>query len=165
MLSRFPLTDGGLRAGPGGWHPAWHVEVGVPGVPLQVLNVHLRSLFSADSGVIQSYLSTSDDHLLEIDDFEAQCDTALSNIVLGDFNEDPDGDAVGFLEARGFDNALPAFHPGQPTWRYRSVGSQLELTLDHILYDESLRPLNAWVELMGRSDHLPVLVHFEPRVW
>lgn len=165
VLSRFPLTDLGIRPGPGGWHPAWHVEVEAPGLRLQLLNLHLRSLFSADSGILRSYLDTDRDHLRQIKDFSAEFDTEHSNIVLGDFNEGPDGPAIAYLEARGFSNLLPAFHPGQPTWRFRSVGGQFETTFDHILYDESLRPLNAWVEPRGSSDHLPVLGHFEPRHW
>lgn len=165
VLSRFPLADRGLLAGPGGWHPAWHVEVETPGVRVQLLNLHLRSLFSADSGVLQSYLDTDRDHLREISAFAPACDTALSNIVLGDFNEGPDGEAIAYLEGQGFENALPAFRPGQPTWRFRSVGNQFETTFDHILYDETLRPLNAWVEWKGKSDHLPVFAHFEPFTW
>lgn len=161
VLSRFPLVDRGIRPGPGGWHPAWHVDVDIPGVRLQVLNVHLRSLLSGNSGALQSYLSTSEDHVREIADFSDECEDEASNIVVGDFNEGPDGEAVAYLESLGFDNALPAFHPGQPTWRFRSVGGQLETTIDHILYDDSLTALNSWVELRGRSDHLPVLAHFE----
>jgi endonuclease/exonuclease/phosphatase (EEP) superfamily protein YafD len=41
----------------------------------------------------------------------------------------------------------------------------LEDTVDHILYDGTLRPLDSWVEVKGRSDHLPVLAHFEPLAW
>lgn len=165
VLSRYELVDNGIHGGPGGWHPAWHVEVDVPGMRLQVLNVHLRSLLSGDSGALASYLNTDTDHRLEIDAFESQCDSELSNLVVGDFNEGPDGDAVKHLTGLGFDNVLPAFHPGQPTWRYRSVAGQLEKTFDHILYDDTLRPLNAWVRVKGRSDHLPVLAQFEARSW
>jgi endonuclease/exonuclease/phosphatase (EEP) superfamily protein YafD len=165
VISRYELVDRGLHPSPGGWHPAWHVDVDVPGIPLQLLNVHLRSLLTGNSGALQSYSSTEADHVLEIDDLSSQCETGRSNLVVGDFNEGPDGDAVGVLEGEGYANALPAFHPGQPTWRYRSVAGQLEETVDHILYDETLRPLNAWVEGKGRSDHLPVLAHFEPRFW
>jgi endonuclease/exonuclease/phosphatase (EEP) superfamily protein YafD len=165
VISRYELVDRGIHPGPGGWHPAWHVDVDVPGIPLQLLNVHLRSLLSGNSGALQSYLSTGSDHVLEIDDLSARCDAGLSNLVVGDFNEGPGGDAVGFLESEGYANVLPAFHPGQPTWRYRSVAGQLEESVDHILYDETLRPLDAWVEVKGRSDHLPVLAHFEARSW
>lgn len=165
VLSRYELVDRGIHPGPGGWHPAWHVDVAIPGVSLQLLNVHLRSLFTGNSGKLESYLDTASDHLLEIEDFALQCDGAQSNIVVGDFNEGGDGEAVAFLEREGFDNVLPQFHPGQPTWRYRSVAGQLEASVDHILYDGSLRPLDSWVEVKGRSDHLPVLAHFEPLAW
>lgn len=163
VLSHFPLTDGGLRLAPEGWHPAWHIEVDTAGGPLQLLNVHLRSLFSADSGPVDSFLSAEEDHLREIRDFVAGCDEDEPTIVLGDFNEGIDGRAVRFLEESGFLNVLPAFRPGQPTWYFPSVGDQLEETIDHILIDDSLVPLNAWVERRGRSDHLPVVAHVEPR--
>jgi endonuclease/exonuclease/phosphatase (EEP) superfamily protein YafD len=165
ILSRYELLDNGIHEGPGGWHPAWHVEVAVPGVRLQLLNVHLRSLLTGNSGALESLLNTDTDHLLEIDDFASRCDSGLSNLVVGDFNEGPDGDAVKYLARLGYGNVLPAFHPGQPTWRYRSVAGQLGDTVDHILYDDTLRPLNSWVKVKGRSDHLPVLAHFEARSW
>ena len=165
VLSRFPLTDGGLDLAPEDWHPAWHVQVASPAGPLQLLNIHLRSLFSADPGPIQSYLNTDEDHLTEMRVFSGECASGMSSIVLGDFNEGVDGPAIQFLEDAGFLNLLPAFRPGQPTWHYRSVGGQFGETLDHILIDGSLRPLNAWVEPHGQSDHFPVIAHLEPRTW
>ena len=86
---------------------------------------------------------------------------AVSVKVLGDFNEEEDGAAVRFLELRGFVNALPLFHPGQGTWRYRSIANQLDRALDHIFYGPGLTPLNAWVHRAGNSDHLPVIAHLE----
>jgi len=165
VLSRYPLTDDGLRPGPHGWHPAWHVRVDVPGVPVELLDVHLRSLLTGEHGALRSILDTPSDHLAEIQGFTTDFESGISNLVLGDFNEDSDGEAVNYLEQNGFVNILPQFHPGQPTWRYPSVGDQLELSVDHILYDDTLRPLDAWVEVEGRSDHLPVLAHFEARAW
>jgi endonuclease/exonuclease/phosphatase family metal-dependent hydrolase len=164
-LSRFPLTDLGVHAGPGDWHPAWHFLADSPAGTLQVLNVHLRSLLSGGSNPVASYLSTGGDHAQEIRSFIQACEGDLSTLVVGDFNEDPDGSAVRYLERQGFQNVLPRYHPGQPTWRYKSVSNQLSKTFDHILFDSSLRPLNAWVESQGASDHLPVAAHFEPYVW
>jgi endonuclease/exonuclease/phosphatase family metal-dependent hydrolase len=161
VLSRFPLVDRGLLPGPGGWHPAWHVEVQASMGQLQLLNVHLRSLFSGNSDPINSLLNTDDDHLRQFESFSGACDNSSSTIVLGDFNEGVDGVAVQYLEQRGFLNVLPAFRPGQPTWGIRSVGNQLEETIDHILVDGTLRPLDAWVERRGESDHLPVIAHLE----
>jgi endonuclease/exonuclease/phosphatase family metal-dependent hydrolase len=164
-LSRFPLTDDGLRTVPEGWHPAWHLEAETPAGRVQILNVHLRSLFSADTGPLRSYLSTGEDHLAEIEAFSNDCETEVPTIVLGDFNEGVNGDAVNFLEERGYLNLLPAFRPGQPTWGFRSVADQLSETIDHILINDALVPLDAWVKRHGHSDHMPVFAHVQPRVW
>jgi vancomycin resistance protein VanJ len=164
-LSRFPLVDLGLRAAPQGWHPSWHLEVASPAGPIQLLNVHLRSLFSGDSNPVTSFFRTDSDHLQQIELFSNECEADVPTIALGDFNEDVDGEAIGFLEERGFYNLLPAFHPGQPTWGVRSVGNQLGATIDHILVNDHLVPLDAWVRRLGRSDHMPVIAHLEPSTW
>jgi endonuclease/exonuclease/phosphatase family metal-dependent hydrolase len=164
-LSRFPLIDHGLRPAPEDWHPAWHLEADTPAGPVQILDVHLRSLFSGDPNPVNSYLSTGADHLTEMELFSDWCEQSIATIVLGDFNESPDGPAVNYLEGRGFFNLLPAFRPGQPTWRFRSTGDQFSETFDHILINAALIPLNAWVQRRGKSDHMPVLAHLEPSSW
>jgi endonuclease/exonuclease/phosphatase family metal-dependent hydrolase len=165
ILSRFPIEDRGLLLAPAGWHPAWRVDAQTPGGLVQLLNIHLRSQFSADTGLLNSYLATDTDHLTEMRMFAQHCDDSLPAIVLGDFNEGVNGKAVQFLEQEGFRNMLPSFHPGQPTWRFPAVGGQLQKTYDHILVDDFLQPLNAWVETRGLSDHLPVIAHVQPATW
>jgi endonuclease/exonuclease/phosphatase family metal-dependent hydrolase len=165
VLSRFPLSDRGLRPDPRGWHPSWHLEVQSPAGPVQLLNVHLRSLFGAGPDPLRAYLRSDEDHLDQIRVFSDVCEGDVPTIVLGDFNEGVEGRAIRFLEDRGFSNLLPAYHPGQPTWGFRSVGNQLGETLDHILISDHLVPLDAWVKPLGKSDHLPVLAHVEPRSW
>jgi endonuclease/exonuclease/phosphatase family metal-dependent hydrolase len=164
-LSRFPLLDRGLRPDPNGGHPSWHLEVESPAGSIQLLNIHLRSLFGAGPDPVRSYLRSDGDHLAQIEAFADVCDADVPTIVLGDFNEGVEGRAVRFLEARGFSNLLPAYHPGQPTWGFRSVGNQFGETLDHILISDALVPLDAWVKRLGESDHLPVFAHVEPRAW
>jgi endonuclease/exonuclease/phosphatase family metal-dependent hydrolase len=129
------------------------------------LNVHLRSLFGAGPDPVRAYLRSDEDHLDQIRVFSDVCDNDVPTIVLGDFNEGVDGRAIRFLEGRGFSNLLPSYHPGQPTWRFRSVGNQFGETLDHILISDQLVSLDAWVKRVGESDHLPVLAHVEPRSW
>jgi endonuclease/exonuclease/phosphatase family metal-dependent hydrolase len=163
MLSRYPLEDHGIMPFHGDWHPGWLVEVDTPGGHIQVLNVHLRSLFNGDRDWVSNYLSTSNDHLLELDSFMSKRATSLPTVVVGDFNESPDGDAVHTLEADGFRNALPLFHPGQYTWQGASVAKALEMTIDHVLFDRSFEPLNARVYRWGNSDHLPVVADLEMR--
>jgi endonuclease/exonuclease/phosphatase family metal-dependent hydrolase len=161
ILSRFPLEDRGVLPGPNGWHPAWHVLVDSPVGPVQLLNVHLRSYFNGTSNTVESYLTVGDDHLESIEYFTEECDPDGVNVVLGDFNEDEDGPAVRYLEERGYEDALPLYHPGQGTWRHASLAGQLTKALDHIVFDGRLRPLNAWVEVAGNSDHIPVIAHLE----
>jgi endonuclease/exonuclease/phosphatase family metal-dependent hydrolase len=161
VLSKFPVADSGWHPGPSGWHPAWHVMVDTPSGKLQVLNLHLRSKHTGNGNVVESYLSSSDDHLYEIELFVKECSTGLPTIVLGDFNEGLGGVAVRYLEDRGYRNALPLYRPGQHTWQGSSVANQFTQTLDHVLFDGSFEPLNAWVSNVGGSDHLPVVVHLE----
>lgn len=161
VLSKYPLVDRGLLLGPGDWHPAWHVVVHTPMGPVQLLDVHLRPMFSGGGGAAKSYLTAGDDHQSQVELYTDDC-TDLPTLILGDFNESPDGDAVKWLEGQGFRNALPLFHPGQETWRFRSVGNQLGETIDHIMFDDAFEPLNAYVEVQGDSDHIPVVAHFEP---
>jgi endonuclease/exonuclease/phosphatase family metal-dependent hydrolase len=160
FLSRFPLRDLGFLEEVHGWHPAWHAEADTSMGPVQLLNVHLRSMFTGRSNVVTAYFSRSGDHVEEMHDFAEACEQHLPTLILGDFNEEPDGAALAYLGSRGFQNALPLFHPGQPTW-HEPPAWQLEQTIDHILFDASFTPLNAWVEDSGNSDHLPVLLHVE----
>ncbi|HEX7670751.1 MAG TPA: endonuclease/exonuclease/phosphatase family protein, partial [Polyangiaceae bacterium] len=162
VLSKFPIEDLGFLLEVHGWHPAWHVQIDMPMGPVQMLDTHLRSLFRGESNALSSYLSTSDDHLGEIEGFTAFCKPGQPTLVLGDFNESPDGEAVGYLEAppRGFQNALPLYHPGQPTW-HDPPAWQMEETIDHIFFNSQFDSLNSWVLNGGNSDHLPVLAHLE----
>lgn len=161
FLSRFPLEDGGVLPAPEDWHPAWRVTAQTPAGPIQILNVHLRALFDASGNPLSSYLATGDDHAQEIELFLASCEPDVPLVVLGDFNEGTGGAAIRHLEQRGYRNALPLYHPGQPTWHAKSVANQLTLTIDHVLFDDAFAPLNAYVLDAGRSDHLPVVAHLE----
>ena len=130
VLSRFPIVDLGFHPGPNDWHPAWHVGVETPAGPMQLLNVHLRSPLTGRDSALDAFLETNEDHRLSIEQFREECDGDLPTVVLGDFNEGVDGEAVGFLEDIGYRNALPLYRPGQGTWRYRSIGGQFDGTYD-----------------------------------
>ncbi len=161
VLSEYPVEDRGFRVGPGEWHPAWHVVVHTPMGPVQLLNVHLRPLFSGGGDPVRSYLTSDEDHREQIEHYADDCNEALPTIVLGDFNEGPEGGAVRWLEARDYRNALPLFHPGQETYFFAGIGGQLAETVDHVMFGPTFEPLNAWVERRGGSDHIPVVAHLE----
>jgi endonuclease/exonuclease/phosphatase family metal-dependent hydrolase len=164
FLSRFPLADLGIHEEIHGWHPAWHARVDLEMGPVQVLNVHLRSMFTGRANAVAAYFATSTDHLQEIQAHSAYSEEHYPTLVVGDFNEEPDGSAVAYLQSLGFQNALPLYHPGQATW-HDTPSWQMEQTIDHILFDGSFTPLNSWVQNLGASDHLPVLAHFQAARW
>ena len=159
ILSRYPLSDGARIDG--GRHPAYRVVAHTPLGRVQIVSVHLRPVFSGRGDPVSSWAGLPDDHVVQIRDVLRDSDGELPTVVLGDFNEGPDGAAIAWLERRGFRNALPAFRPGQPTWRHPSPGGQLDATIDHVLFDDRLVALDAWTERRGRSDHLPVIARFE----
>lgn len=163
VLSRFPLEEGTVIPGEEGRHPALRIVVHARGTPVQLLLVHLRPVFSGRGDPVSSWARVSEDHVAEIRRLMRALDGTVPTLVLGDFNEEPGGGALSWLGRAGFRNALPLFHPGQPTWRMPSPMSQLEATVDHILFDRSFVPLDARVVRGGRSDHLPVVARFEVR--
>ncbi len=161
ILSHFPLEDRGVIPVPGDLHPGWVVHVETPAGRVQLVAVHLRSLFNGTRDWISNYFATGSDHIAETRLFMDHATPEMPTIVAGDFNESPDGKAVKLLEGRGFTNVLPMFKPGQYTWYGKALG--LDMTIDHVMIDGTFDALNAWVERRGRSDHLPVVVHLEVR--
>lgn len=161
MLSHFPLEDRGVIPVPGDLHPGWVVDVASPGGHVQVVGVHLRSLFNGTRDWVSNYFATGSDHVFETRLFMDHAHPEIPTIVMGDFNESPDGDAVQLLEGRGFTNVLPMFKPGQFTWQGKAIG--LDMTIDHVMIDRSFDALDAWTERRGKSDHLPVIAHVELR--
>jgi vancomycin resistance protein VanJ len=162
VLSRFPLEDHGVVPIEGDLHPGWvvHAIAPDPGVRMQLVVVHLRSLFNGSRDWISNYFASDRDHVREMHVFMGRAQPELPTIVLGDFNESPDGDAVRLLEGRGYRNALPAFRPGQYTWKGASIGH--DMVIDHILVPTpSFDLLDAWVGRRGGSDHLPVVARIE----
>lgn len=161
VLSRYPVVDRGHHRGPHGWHPAWHVEVDSPSGPIQILLVHLRAKLSGRGSDLSALWNVSTDHLEEIDRFMRWSVPDQPTLVVGDFNEEANGAAIRWLEARGYENALPLFRPGTPTWRHPLLAWELHQTLDHILFDRAFVPLDARVIQAGHSDHLPVVARLQ----
>ncbi len=122
----------------------------------QILNVHLRPAWNG--GWIKGFLTTPPLRLREI---EAYWKTIanLPTIVAGDFNEDPTGLAVSFLEGKGLTRAATT---GPTTWRYEHVEGKtyelLKMNIDHVMTDARLISRDAHVIDAGASDHRPVVV-------
>ena len=66
-----------------------------------------------------------------------------------------------WLEARGYENALPLFHPDEHTWRHPLLVWEFHQMLDHVLFDRAFVPLDARVIHAGHSDHLPIVAQLQ----
>jgi len=162
VLSKLPFTDADyLEPPPGGWFPAWRVVLETALGPVQVLQVHLRPPISDSGSLLKGYFTTSGVRTQSIERFTEALDESVPTLVVGDFNEDEDGDAVKLLLERGMGTALLEFAPDATTWRWDTAVGRISWALDHIVYDPRLTPLSAQVLERGRSDHLPVVAVFE----
>lgn len=160
VLSRYPVQSVADIASDTGWFDAWLVVCDTPAGPVQLLNVHLRPPVSDSGSWVSGYLTTGDDRRAEIERFCAHLSPDLPAIVLGDFNEGDDGDALRWLADQGYTDALREFDRDTHTWAWRTSVTELRRRLDHVAYDARLRCYRAWVERAGGSDHFPVLATF-----
>jgi len=168
VLSKKRLVSREVYPGEAGGHPTWSLYAETNAGWLSILNVHLRSLYAAKKGLVQDYLSWGSDHVTQLESVVSRVGSSaptepLPRMVLGDFNEGDNGDAVAYLATIGLTDVLPLFRPGQFTWRHPSLAGEFNEALDHVLFDEWLEPLNAYVVNQGNSDHIPVVAHFEAK--
>jgi endonuclease/exonuclease/phosphatase (EEP) superfamily protein YafD len=158
VLSRLAVRSADLLRPEGeGWFPAWRLVLDAPFGPLQVLVVHLRPPVSDGGSFVSGHFTTPKIREQEIAAFTRALAPDLPTLVVGDFNEEEDGRAIGFLAGLGMRSALPEFAPKQHTWRWPTIVGTLERRLDHIVYDKRLEPLAVEVIEAGRSDHFPVV--------
>jgi endonuclease/exonuclease/phosphatase (EEP) superfamily protein YafD len=161
LLSKYPVVSLEHLPSVGGFFFAWRVVLDTKLGRIQVLNVHLRPPMSDGGSWIVGFFSTRDDRLREIQHHAERLDRELPTLVVGDFNEEGDGKAVGFLVERGFADAI-AQHAGKtPTWQWPVGSMTLRFQLDHILYDAHFIAVRAAVVEAGRSDHKPIWADFE----
>jgi endonuclease/exonuclease/phosphatase (EEP) superfamily protein YafD len=161
VLSRLPVQSIDFLAPEGdGWFPAARVIVRAPFGPVQILSVHLRPPFSDGGSFVVGYFSTPSVRRQEIERFVRQLTPSLATLVVGDFNEEPDGGVTEYLTGRGMQSALPLFAPETPTWRWTTSVGTFRRQLDHIVHDRRLQPVSVQVLSAGRSDHMPVLAVF-----
>jgi endonuclease/exonuclease/phosphatase (EEP) superfamily protein YafD len=162
VLSRFPIESITELPTFGGFFFAWRVVIKSNLGRIQVLNVHLRPPMSDGGSWVVGYFSTRENRLEEIEHHLAALDPKLPTLIVGDFNEETDGLAMGRLAQLGYGNATAQFNPKKPTWRWQlSSGVTLRFQLDHILHDAHFVPVASQIVPAGNSDHVPIWTDFE----
>lgn len=161
LLSKYPVVALQHLDSHGGFFFAWRVVLDTKLGRIQVLNVHLRPPMSDGGSWVVGFFSTRDDRLREIQYHVEALDPRLPTLIVGDFNEEGDGRAIGFLRDRGYADAI-AQHAGTTrTWEWPVGSLTLRFQLDHILHDAHFIPVRGAVVEAGRSDHKPIWVDFE----
>lgn len=157
ILSRHPIVEAQWIDSQLGWFPAWRFVVDAPIGEVQLLDVHLRPPVSDSGSWVSGYVSTGPFRRREIEAFWASVRTDLPTIVAGDFNENERGDAIEFLETRGFTSVLPQFEASATTWEWPLPLATLRARLDHIVVGPGFEAHAAAVIEAGSSDHFPVV--------
>jgi endonuclease/exonuclease/phosphatase (EEP) superfamily protein YafD len=167
VLSKLPIVREEVWPGPpgtGAWFPASRLVVASPLGELQVLNVHLRPALDRGSWV-RGFLTTPAVRRKEIEAHWQHLARDLPTIVAGDFNEDPNGRAVVYLESQGMTRVATA---GPSTWHFETTRrgrafDLLRMDIDHVMIDRRLIATDGRVLDRGASDHRPVVVEIAGR--
>lgn len=164
VLSKLPIKTEDYFNGPqGSWFPAGRLVVEAAFGALQILNVHLRPAVEGGNW-IKGFMSTPPIRKREIESYWKQLATDLPTVIAGDFNEDPTGLAVAFLEGQGLARCTTS---GPTTWHYQTTtngktSDVLKMDIDHVLTDKRLETSDGHVIDVGGSDHRPVIVTIKP---
>jgi endonuclease/exonuclease/phosphatase (EEP) superfamily protein YafD len=164
VCSRHPVEQDRLLASKVGWFPAQRVRVQAPSGPVEILNVHLRPAVAGPANWMDVHRATRPDRKIEIEAYLADLPDGAAALVVGDFNELPEGDLFRSLAAAGFESALPRAGEHRATWRWEGTEPLLEAQLDHVAYTStSFDLVSAKVLEGGNSDHVPVVVTLRRR--
>ena len=162
VFSRWPVRDVARATPPAGWFFGWVLLAETPAGEVQLLSVHLKPSLSDTGGVsLSAYFSSSGRRLKEVQFLHGLLARGKPTLVMGDFNEDDGGDAVEWLVAQGFTDALREFDPKSTTWRWPTLLWTFTDRFDHLLYSPELFCCRAAVVKAGASDHFPVTGVFE----
>jgi len=156
VLSRFPIVSIDEVPSVAGPFYAWRIVLDAPGGRVQILDVHLHPPISDGGSWVVGYWSTRDRRERELAWHLAKLDAALPTIVVGDFNEEPDGRALRYAIDRGYTDAIAQFAGARRTWEWPVGRLTLRFQLDHVLYDRRFVATAGDIVEAGRSDHKPV---------
>lgn len=164
VLSKSSITSEETLPSPEkGWFFAGRLVVDSPIGKVQILNVHLRPAIDNGSW-IKGFFTTRAIRRKEIESYWKKIAHDVPTIIAGDFNEDPTGSAIAFLEGQGLTRADLS---GPTTWHYEidhrgKKADVLKLNIDHVMVDKNLSTKDGTVLDAGASDHRPVVVTIEP---
>ena len=161
VLSKAPIVSIDELPTHGGMFFAWRVVLDTQLGRIQVFNFHLRPPMSDGGSWVVGFFSTRKDRLQEVEYHLEALDRRLPALIVGDFNEEGDGLAMGYLRDHGFADAVAEHNGATRTWEWPVGSITLRLQLDHLLHDDHFIAVTSRIVEAGRSDHKPVWADFE----
>lgn len=163
VCAKGPIVVDETIESPVDWFPAQRVVVEVAGMPLQLLNVHLRPALSGpgrDGDTWQAAnVATRAIRKKEIDAYLGELKAGVRTLIVGDYNELTGGDLFQSLSASGFASALERSGEKASTWRWLERPDELNAQIDHLAFRSTdFELVSARVAPGGNSDHLPIVV-------
>jgi endonuclease/exonuclease/phosphatase family metal-dependent hydrolase len=164
VLSRYPLQTLFYEQAPASWFNAWGFVVDSPAGKIKCLNLHLRPVTGGGGGPWKylNYFRLGSIHAREVEYLYQKLESfdpenKLPTLILGDFNEADDGNAIQFLKDRGLLNAVEPFDAKSYTWHSRIYGIAMWARPDHVLHSSHFRNVDAGILKEGESDHRAVM--------
>ncbi len=157
-LSKYPILNTCLIKNDPGWFPARVITIKKDQDTIQLLNTHLKPKLS-HKGLIgwNAYFNADEIHIKELTQFISHLNPNLPTIILGDFNENDNGNMMKWLKKEmNFQDALSQFNTRSKTWRFILLRGRF----DHLTFNNLLTCTNATVFKLGKSDHFPVFGEF-----
>jgi endonuclease/exonuclease/phosphatase family metal-dependent hydrolase len=164
VFSKKKITEAKYIPSKAGWFAGWILDAESEIGNIQILNLHLKPITrekgKLDANAFKAVLKV---HLGEVKEFFRHMKKDAPSIVLGDFNEGDNGDAVKWIREKGYTDALGEYDRKTHTWEWDVKGFTYKERLDHILYSKHFDSLDAKVIKIKSSDHYPVLGIFEKK--
>eukprot|EP01134_Creolimax_fragrantissima_P004182 CFRG4182T1 len=174
FLSKYPIKETfcGIPDVPGSFFPGTMIALRSPVGVVYVLNVHLRPQISnTHKPSLMAVWSTGTIRKAEMKYLITKMSSHRPSIIVGDFNEGHNGDAVRWLKyskkcfnGTGYRDGLSEYAETAITWKWPlKMGLVLKGAYDHMFYNPSrIRCVGCHVmsqyELV--SDHIPVVADF-----
>lgn len=158
-LSKYPIINTIHIKNNPGWFPACLVSIKKDEDTIQLLNIHLKPGLTKKGRIgWNAYFKANEIHTKELIHFLKMVDTNLPTIILGDFNENDNGETLQWLrEKMKFQDALSKFDKKSKTWRWIILRGRY----DHLFFNDLISCYNAAVYKLGKSDHFPVIGEFK----
>ena len=160
-MSKYKITKSKAIKTKNAWFSSLLVEIDSNIGKIQILNLHLRPALSRTGVSFKALFNNAQIHQQELNEILAKVYKITKrkpHFIVGDFNENEQGQAFLNLLNQGYKDALSLFDDYSETWQWSLfLGLKLRDRYDHILVNLEFICIDAKVTQLKASDHFPVI--------